>query len=220
MTDLVPWAAEDFADSFQRHMPTGPVWPRDPDTTQRAAVEALMPTYVRSWAVACDLPAETLPSTCTFLLPEWEFSVGLPDPCAGPDPTIAQRQAHVVARLTQSNGPSIPSLTAFAAALGFTITITEFAPAVAGRLRAGQPLYGTAWAFAWNAVSPATVVTPFRAGEGRAGDPLATWGGNVLKCELTRLAPAHTVPQFTYTGSLIAGGWDETPGWNVSSWAA
>jgi uncharacterized protein YmfQ (DUF2313 family) len=200
MTELIPWTAEDFADSFQRHMPTGPVWPRDPDTTQRATIEALMPTYVRSWELACDLPNQTLPSTCTFLLPEWEASLGLPDPCAGPDPTIEQRQAHVVARLTQSNGPSIPSLTAFAAALGYTITITEFAPAVAGRLRAGQPLYGKAWAFAWQVNAPDITITYFRAGTGRAGDPLEEYGNLVLVCELKRIAPAHTIPIFSFGG--------------------
>ena len=198
MTELIPWTAEDFADSFQRHMPTGPVWPRDPDTTQRAAVEALMPTYVRSWALACDLPTETLPSTCTFLLPEWEDSVGLPDPCAGPDQTIAQRQAHVVARLTQQTGPSVPSLIAFASALGYAITITEFAPARAGLLRAGQPLYGTAWAFAWQVNAPAITITYFRAGEGRAGDPLEEYGNLVLVCELQRIAPARTKPIFAF----------------------
>ena len=198
MTELIPWTAEDFADSFQRHMPTGPVWPRDPGTTQRATVEALMPTYVRSWALACDLPTETLPSTCTFLLPEWEDSVGLPDPCAGPDQTIAQRQAHVVARLTQQTGPSVPSLIAFASALGYAITITEFAPARAGLLRAGQPLYGTAWAFAWQVNAPAITITYFRAGEGRAGDPLEEYGNLVLVCELQRIAPARTKPIFAF----------------------
>ena len=197
MTELIPWSAEDFADSFQRHMPTGPVWPRDPDTTQRATVEALMSTYVRSWDLACDLPNQTLPSTCTFLLPEWEYSLGLPDPCAGPDPTIAERQAHVVARLTQSNGPSIPSLTAFAAALGYTITITEFAPSRFGR-PFGQRFNGRPWAFAWQVNAPQFSITSFSFGSGHFGDPFREWGNTVLQCELKRLAPARTVLLFNY----------------------
>ena len=229
MTELVPWTADDFADAFQRHLPTGAVWPRGPDTTQRAAIRALMPTYERSWALACDLPVETLPATAVALLPEWELSLGLPDPCAGPDPTIAQRQAHVVARLTQSNGPSIPSLTAFAAALlpnasqplladdgtplladdgtplladgEYGITIREFRPSIAGRMRAGDPVASAAWAHAWQVVTPATITSYFRAGSNRAGERLTTWGNNVLECEMERLKPAHTVLGFAYSGT-------------------
>ena len=202
MTDLIPWTAEDFADSFQRHMPTGPVWPRDPGTTQRAVVKALMPTYARSWAVACDLPAETLPSTTTYLLDEWEASLGLPDPCPGPDPTIAQRQAHVVARLTQSDGPSIPSLTAFAAALGYAIKIVEHAPRRFGSSRFGDPFGGPAWAFAWTAIAPQLQVVPRMFGVSRFGEPYATWEQRALECELRRLAPAHTVLLFAYSAAL------------------
>lgn len=220
MTKLVPWSARDFADSFQRHMPTGPVWPRDPDAVQRATVEALMPTYMRTWALACDLPAETLPSTAVFLLPEWEASVGLPDPCAGPDPTIAQRQAHVVARLTQQNGPSIPSLTAFAAALGYEITIQEFAPARADVSCADDPCYEPEWAFAWQVTVAATTVTYAAADASFADDPLLTTGGEVLECELNRLKPAHTVLIFNFTGPLVAAGWDTDPGWDAAGWAA
>lgn len=198
MTDLTPWTTEDFADSFQRHMPTGPVWPRDPDTTQRAAVEALMPTYVRSWAVACDIPAETLPASATFLLPEWEASLGLPDPCAGPDQSIEQRQAHVVARLTAQDGPSIPSLTAFAAALGYTITIEEFAPARADVTCADDPCYEPEWAFVWRIHAPTTTLEYASADVSFADDPLLTFGNAVLECELQRLAPAHTILQFVY----------------------
>jgi uncharacterized protein YmfQ (DUF2313 family) len=218
VTTLQDWTAEDFGDSFQRHMPTGPVWPREPDTTQRAAVVALMPTYQRSWSVARDLPVEALPSTATFLLPEWEASLGLPDPCAGEDPTVALRQAHVIARLTQSLGPSIADLTAFAAALGYPVTIQEYAPARAGKLRAGQPCYGAAWAFAWLVIAPATEVFYFRAGSGRAGDPLSTFGSAVLQCEFKRIAPAHTIPMFGYTGSAPAGMWDEGV-WDRDAWA-
>ena len=230
MTALPPWTSADFADAFQRHLPTGPVWPRDPDTTQRAAIEALMPTYQRSWSLACDLPAETFPASCVYLLPDWESSLGLPDPCAGPNPTIAQRQAHVVARLTQSSGPSMPSLMAFAAALGggginlltgedgqvltaedgtslaaltggYQITITEFAPSRLGVFRLGQRLQSAQWAHVWQITTPAVVVTPFRLGQGRLGERFQTWGSSVLECEMQRIKPAHTILRFAYTGT-------------------
>jgi uncharacterized protein YmfQ (DUF2313 family) len=209
MTALSPWTAEDFADSFQRQMPTGPVWPREPDTTQRATIVALMPTYERSWTLARSIPTETLPSTAVSLLPEWEASVGLPDPCSGPDPTISQRQAHVVARLTQSSGPSIPSLTAYALALGYPITIQEYAPARYGRPNYGKPRYGKDWAFAWQITTSAVTITPAIYGKHHYGEPYRTWGGQVLECEMKRIKPAHTILLFNYTGTPAAGLWNE-----------
>ena len=237
MTALPPWTSADFADAFQRHLPTGPIWPRDPDTTQRAAIEALMPTYQRSWSLACDLPAETFPASCVSLLSEWEASLGLPDPCAGPDPTIAQRQAHVVARLTQQNGPSIPSLVAFASALlpnlvqpllsdtgevllsddgesllsdGDTaISITEFAPSRLGVFRLGQRMQSARWAHVWQITAPATVITSFRLGQGRLGERFRSWGSHALECEMQRLKPAHTILLFAYGGASSAAPLDE-----------
>ena len=195
---LPPYGAVEFADALQAHLPSGLIWPRDEDATQRKVALALAPTYARNWETAQDLLVDAFPATAEFLLPEWEASLGLPDPCAGEDQTVAQRQAHVVARLTQTDGPTIASLTAYAATLGYTITITEYAPARAGLLRAGQPLYGTAWAFAWLVTAPQITVNLFRAGSSHAGELLETYGNTALICELRRLAPAHTVLMFTF----------------------
>ncbi len=195
---LTPFGTVEFADALQAHLPQGWVWPRGDDTTQRAVALALAPTYARNWTTAQALLDDSFPATAQFLLPEWEASLGLPDPCAGDDQTVAQRQAHVVARLTERDGPSIPSLTAFALALGYVITIQEFAPARAGLLRAGQPLYGRAWAHTWRVIAAGVTVRHFQAGQSRAGEPLLTYGNTVLLCELQRLAPAHTVLQFTF----------------------
>lgn len=198
MTGLPDLTSDDFADSFQRAMPTGAVWPRDPDTTQRAAVTALMPTYERSWSVAQQIPVQGLPSTTTYLLSEWESSVGLPDPCAVVDQTTEQRQAHVVARLTQQDGPTVPGLIAYAATLGFPITITEFAPSRFGRPFGGR-FYGRAWTYVWQVNAPSFVIQPFQFGKGHFGDPFRSWGNTVLQCELQRLAPAHTMVIFNYS---------------------
>ncbi len=220
MTELISWTADDFADAFQRHLPTGAVWPRDPGTTQRATIKSLMPTYQRSWALACDLPAETLPATTLALLPEWEASLGLPDPCAGPDPTIAQRQAHVVARLTQSTGPSLPSLIGFAAALGYAITIQEYKPCLADDAVADDCCNEPEWAHLWQVTYAGVTIDYAEADVTYADEMVETSGNAALECELRRLSPAHTVLWFAYTGSLEAGGWDQAPGWDSSGWAA
>jgi uncharacterized protein YmfQ (DUF2313 family) len=192
------YTVDDFTVAFQGAKPTGAVWPRDLDTDNTSTDAALMPTYVRSWQSVTNLVVDAFPSTTIDLLPEWEGALGLPDPCAGPDPTIALRQMHVVARLTQSLGPSIGDLIAFALALGFPVTIQEFAPARAGSLVAGGALNGTDWAFTWRVHAPATEIFYFLAGSGAAGEPLETFGNAVLACEFARIAPAHTILQVAF----------------------
>lgn len=193
------YRAEDYLAALQALMPRGRVWPRDADAVQTKTLAGLAPSYVRNNQRAATLLVEALPSTTYELLPEWEATLGLPDPCAGPSPTIEGRRAQVVARFAGSGGQSIPYFVSFAANLGYTITISEFIPARAGILRAGQPLNGAAWAYAWRVHSSLNTVRHARAGAFSAGEPLASWGNAVLECELKAIAPAHTVLLFSYS---------------------
>lgn len=145
------------------------------------------------------LLVDAFPATAVELLPEWEAALGLPDPCAGVAPTVAARQQQVVARFAGSGGQSMAYYIGYAAILGYTITITQFSPARAGQLRAGQPLNGVAWAFAWRINAPLNTVARAQAGIVRAGEPLASWGNAVLQCELSEIVPAHTIPIFAYS---------------------
>ncbi len=191
------YSAADFLSLFQQLLPRGRVWPRSPDALQTKAFAALMPTYARLAERDDNLLIDGFPTTTDELLPEWELSLGLPDPCAGESATIEQRRAQVVARFTNTGGQSIPYFIGYAATLGYDITVTQFAPAVAGGLRAGQPVRGLAWAFAWQVNAPGITTTQFRAGQSAAGEPLQVFGNDVLRCELAALAPAHTTVLFS-----------------------
>jgi hypothetical protein len=95
----------------------------------------------------------------------------------------------VVARLTASGGQSIAYFKAVALALGYDITITQYSPSHFGR-PFGLPFGGTAWAFAWQVNAPMFTINRLEFG-GSFGTPFASWGNNVLQCELLRIAPAH-----------------------------
>ncbi|HET6606753.1 MAG TPA: putative phage tail protein [Rhodopila sp.] len=196
------WTASDFLGAFIRLLPRGAVWTTIADaanTNQGLALEALMPTYVRSAESAAALLVDAFPATTDQLLPEWQATLGLPGPCAGSSPTLQQSQAQVVARLTgRGKNQSQAFYINFAKNLGYDITITQFIPARAGILRAGTPAYGIPWAFAWQVNAPSVTVTYFRAGRSAAGEALSVGGNNVLQCELTRLAPAHTTVLFNF----------------------
>jgi len=193
------YTAADYLSALQSLLPRGRVWPREPDAAQTKALSGLTPTYERQNVRANHLLVDAFPTTTVELLPEWEATLGLPDPCAGIAPTIQARRAQVVARFTASGGQSIAYMTALALSLGYSITITQFIPARAGILRAGQPLCGNDFAHAWRVNAPLNTSFAFRAGASAAGEPLSSIGNTVLECELKEVAPAHTNLFFSYS---------------------
>ncbi|KWR88759.1 YmfQ family protein [Cupriavidus sp. IDO] len=189
----------DYLRAFQALMPRGRVWPRDPDAVQTQVFTGLTQIYARNTARANYLLVDAFPATTYELLPEWESTLGLPDPCAGESPTVQQRRAQVVARLANSGGQSAAYYIGFAAKLGYGITVTNFAPFHCGQSTAGQQLGNTDWFFAWSVNAPLNTVVRFAAGQSTAGEPLGSWNNNVLECELNAVKPAHTVLQFRYS---------------------
>ncbi|NDV77092.1 YmfQ family protein [Burkholderia cenocepacia] len=184
--------AANFLSAIQALLPRGQVWPRDPDAVQTKALSGLAPSYERNTSRANYLLADAFPGTALELLPEWEASLGLPDPCAGSAPTLQQRRAQVVARLANSGGQSIQFYIDFAKSLGFDVTVTQFTPFRVGQNSAGDAVNSEAWAHAWRVNAPAVTVSYFRAGQSAAGEPLAVWGNSVLACEMRSIKPAHT----------------------------
>lgn len=178
------YAAADYVSALMNLLPRGRVWPREPNSLIAQVAGMLANTFGRNSARARFLLQDSFPATSVELLPEWEATLGLPDACAGPSPTIQQRQMQVAVAFAGNGGQSKPFYIAYAAALGYTITITEFTGADAQK---------------WQVNAPTFTINYFRAGIGRAGEPLATWGNNVLQCELNRLKPAHTNLVFSYS---------------------
>ena len=190
--------AKDYASALLRLRPFGEVWPRDGDSVQEQAITGLAPTYERNHTRALELLADAFPPYTNELLPEWEASLGLPDPCVGPVADFNARRAQVVARFVAEGGQSIHYYVGFALNLGYVITITEFRPFTVGQ-PVNNPLYGQIWAHAWRVNGALNSIRVARANEARAGDRLRTWGNAVLECEMTSIAPRHTIMQFAYT---------------------
>jgi uncharacterized protein YmfQ (DUF2313 family) len=193
------YTAADYLSALQSLLPRGRVWPRSPDAAQTKALSGLTPVYERQNLRANHLLVDAFPTTTFELLPEWEATLGLPDPCAGIAPTIQARQAQVSARFTALGGQSVSYMKAFALSLGYSITITQFVPARAGVIRAGQALCGSDFAHAWRVSAPLNTSFAFRAGASAVGEPLSSIGNTVLECELKQVAPAHTTVFFAYS---------------------
>lgn len=191
------WSQSDFTAGLLALLPRGRLWPRDPDAFLPAVFDALSPSLLRVNIAADGLLTDGFPATTVELLPDWEAVLGLPDPCAGDQPTLQQRQSQVLARFSDSGGQSVAYFTAFAATLGTGITVTEYMPFRAGLSAAGAPCASEEWAFVWQVASDQATVTHFVAGASTAGDALNVYSGiAVLECELRARAPAHTLPIF------------------------
>ena len=188
----------DYADRLLALLPSGRVWPREPGAVIPQAAAGMAPSFARLDARAAALLQDAPAGDLVELLPEWEATLGLPDPCAGEQPTIELRQRSVRAQIAARGGQSIPYFVALALALGFAVTVDEFAPARADVLAADDPVYGPDWADTWRITLPALSLEEFAADESYADDPLASWGSKTAECTLGRYAPGHTILQFAY----------------------
>lgn len=132
-------------------------------------------------------------------LSDWERVLALPDPCLVGEPQSTQQRIQaVISKLQGRGGQSKAFFIALAKSLGYDITITTFRPARAGIARAGDPVYGGEWNFAWRVNAPAVTVTYAVAGRAAAGDPLASWGNKTLECRLSQMKPAESILLFGY----------------------
>ena len=182
----------DFLWQFMRLLPRGAVWRRAWGSAMAADILTLMPAWARLDTHANGVIAETFPCTTTAMLPEWEASLGLPDPCTGPLATLQQRTAAVCSKFSARGGASMEYFTHLAASLGFQIEIETFKPFMASQGRAGDPLYDESWAYTYRIiVESSDTVVYFRASASAAGEPLAEYQSTLLQCELERLTQAH-----------------------------
>lgn len=180
-------------------LPQGKAWPRDEDSVLSLLALGLATVYERTSDRAGQLVVDAFPATTVELLGEWESTLGLPDPCAGDNPTLQQRVGQVVSRLLDNGGQSLAALQSFAADLGYTVTVTNDAPFRVGQSHVGDHLGRDDWSSTWAANAALVNVIPFRVGRSAVGEPLASWGNETLECELAERAPAHSVPQFRYS---------------------
>ncbi len=223
MPNLIPRQRAALVHAFLALLPGGAVWPRDPASTLVRVVTGLMgvPEHFLARA-AYFLAVEAFPPTSFDMLPDWERSLGLPEPCLPAAQSIAERQAAVEEKLRRRPGRQDRAyFVELADRLGYAgITITEHIPAQCGltpcgayrRVEDGGRLIvrgagcGTpAIRWLWVVTVPGPRLTWFAtgAGGGRAGqDPLLRIRrADDLECLFKKLKPAHTRLVFNYTGA-------------------
>jgi uncharacterized protein YmfQ (DUF2313 family) len=210
---------DDWLRAFVDLLPTGPVWPRDLETTLVQFFGAPAEEMVRVLGRDCDLLDEAYPcGGDSELLPEWERLLGLPDECTqdiADEWPIAMRQAVVCAKLAAQGGQTIAYYIELAAIYGFTITITEHTAWIMGCTSFCDARVGTSphW---WTVSCAGLPVSHQTVGCWRLGEPMCVvQGSDVLECIIRRAAPAHTFVSFNYT--LHRAHWNSGR-WNFDGW--
>jgi uncharacterized protein YmfQ (DUF2313 family) len=192
-------SAADYQNHLAALLPPGPAWPSDDGGDMEELLLGLAQELARIDARVDDLIAEADPRYTQALLSEWERVLALPDVCitaVGAQSTQERRSA-LVSKLIQIGGQSAAYYIAVAAALGFSITITEFNPFV-WTMPLSLPMCGMDWQFVWQVNAP-LVSRRYWLCTDPASDPMSTWGNGLLECVLNRIKPAHTLILFSYT---------------------
>ena len=129
--------------AFLTLLPQGQAWPED-IPARAGSISARRGPSPNTGASLADgraadlLERESDPRSTIELLPDWERNWGLPDPCYAGPLTIHDRQLALVLRMTMLGGQSRQFFIDVAAFLGYTITITEYAPFMAGVSNCGD----------------------------------------------------------------------------------
>ncbi|WP_086650878.1 putative phage tail protein [Acetobacter cibinongensis] len=172
-----------YTAAFLSLLPTGPIWPRALNGIISRLASVWVQPIKRNGDRAANLLADAFPATTQELLPEWQKTLGLPDPVQPPGQTLEQAQGQVVARLVGSQATSIPELEAVASTLGYSATITPQTAFYFG-MTFGSQFGGEGWNF----VLVASV------------DDAPANDHSVLEYELRRLCQSGTLIYFNYTG--------------------
>lgn len=184
----------DYLRLLMNLMPKGPAWTEN-DVLLSGEAEELARLHNR----VMDLLEEYDPRTTIELFSEWEKEYGLPDPCLTIGPSLIERRAALVSKVFNIGGQSPAFFIAVAAALGFTITITEFHPFRVDINAVGDALYAEEWGYAWQVNGALTTIHEFAVELSQVGDALRTWGNALLECVINRIKPAHTLVIYNYS---------------------
>ena len=181
--------------------PPGAGLPHTPESNWGAMLLPQATEIARLEGQAEQLHAEIDPRQAQFLLPEWGALFGN-DPYGVSTAAFstAQMQAYLYQRLVGRGGQSAGYYEALAAALGVTISITEYQETTYGDAVYGDEYAAYPVQFQWLVELPQTLATDAVYGSAVYGDAYGTIVPNPVQAIIEAQSPLHTQPVFSYTG--------------------
>tara|TARA_B100000700_G_scaffold22521_4_gene21875 strand:- start:17295 stop:17918 length:624 start_codon:yes stop_codon:yes gene_type:complete len=200
-------SADGYRASLAALAPPGLALPDDLDSRWQRLLSGLGQEFARVDARADDLLAEADPRRAIYLFDEWEASYGLPSDCAPADQSQADRVIALIGRIVGQGGMRAADYIALAEGLGYPGTqivepreATVEVNTATGHTGAviGDDLNGQAWESTWRALIPGGVVRESVIDEAVIGDPLRSWGDELIECVLRGARPAWLILQVGY----------------------
>lgn len=199
--------AQDYQGLLFSLLPPGMVWPTDPDSNVQRLLEGSAQEFSRVDTRISELEVEADPRRALYLFEDWEASYGLPGDCAPAGQSMSDRRAALVGRVVSRGGMRAEDYRELAAGLGYDdIEIIELREATVevetptGHTGAviGDDINGSDWDSTWRALLPNGVVRESVVDEAQIGDPLRSWGDELIECALREAAPSWLILQVGY----------------------
>lgn len=192
--------ADDYIDLLKKLLPPGPAW-RDhaigPFLRLSQALANALAQLDTTAEASCD---EMDPLTLLQTIPDWERVLKLPNGCLGPDQTLAQRQAMVRSRLTDTDSVTPAYFLKLAHEQGYVnATIIEHRAPRMGRARFGSSHFGSRQAaFIWTLNLGKRKVGGRHFGASQWGERFGQNPSVGTECLINQAKPPHTVIIFNY----------------------
>lgn len=189
--------AGEYFQALQALLPPGKAFPRDQQGDMQATLMAFADELARVDARVDNLIDEADPRTTLEMSAEWEAILDLSE-FASLLNTITDLRLALTSKLTEVGGQSRAYFIGLAASLGYTVTITEFRPYTC-ETPIDQGVYQDEARFVWQVNAPETTIRESTC-QAPCGDPIRSWGNQMLECAITKRKPAHTTVIFAYGG--------------------
>jgi uncharacterized protein YmfQ (DUF2313 family) len=188
-------------------LPPGMVWPTEPESNLQRLLDGSAQEFARVDGRALELLAEADPRQADALFPEWERSYSLPSECAPTEQSLTDRRVALIGRIVGRGGMRQQDYTDLAEGLGYEgaqiiehreATMELAAGAGTRGAEIGDPMNGEDWLWAWDVLVPNGVVRVAEVGASEIGDPLRSWGDQLVECALHEAAPSWLILNVGY----------------------
>ncbi|USR40785.1 DUF2313 domain-containing protein [Ectopseudomonas hydrolytica] len=199
--------ANDYRQQLFALLPPGIVWNADPTSMLQRLLAGQAREFARIDERAQALLIEADPRQALYTFEDWEASYGLPSACAPAVQSMADRKAALIGRIVGRGGMTIQDYLDLAEGLGYAgAQVMEFREATVevdtptGHTGAviGDDMNGADWDLTWRVLLPNGVVRESVIGEAVIGDPLRSWGDELIECSLRHAAPSWLILQVGY----------------------
>lgn len=121
-------SSEQWTNSLLSQLPRGDIWSREEGSVLHHYAAGYAPRLARVEENADGLLLEMRPETTQQLLSEWETYLELPECVSDESLTFVERRNALISKYHRKGGLQVWNIEAFAAELGFDITVDEIWP--------------------------------------------------------------------------------------------